>query len=402
MDLLHLLVFTAFPTTQYASYSGAGASAAHHDYYYDDDDDVYSFEVLEMTNDDKRSVENETTIEILSTPVDNQSKRNINSNGHSVSFGIQSYIHNNNDDDDQFSIPSPPVGLAVANTTSTYSIASSLSAASSVPSSRPFRRSSSVPVESTKVVRFSESNEIFQVMNRHDIKPSEKRQAWYRRSELKQQQHLDRYDDEEDDEDEDNDQGHYDEENNDTENTKCTENHQHHGVDGSVCYSGGDVRCKSSNKSLSSTKDSQVAGFPIHRYHQGIDDEKLLTAATKDEFLECQRIFHRMKAVASVLEEQDRQRRQNGGVRRLIDADKIARTYRRHTSRSRQSLFISTLWACQQNHKKKKKKKKHLMAMTTMVNMEDNTVTPSSHNNTTLQTIQTANKVVFQSTSTIC
>lgn len=170
-----------------------------------------------------------------------------------------------------------------------------------------------------KSVRFSDTNETFVVLSRRDILTSEKRQAWYRRSELKQaiQDNLT-----DDDEEEETDENHF--------------------------FSTGNGRQVSSDKdcALAShrVRSSSVSSVPMH-----MSDERL-PKLPNDKLLEFQRMFHRMMAVSLVLDEQARQR--NLGC--VVDQNGIAHKYGRHTSRSRQALFVAALLAHQKHRKSRK------------------------------------------------
>jgi hypothetical protein len=71
---------------------------------------------------------------------------------------------------------------------------------------------------------------------------------------------------------------------------------------------------------------------------------------SKDSFFECQRALHKLMAISSVLDEQERQKKE-----KHVDPVLISRKYQEFVSRSKSSLFISQLARSENNSKVKER-----------------------------------------------
>jgi hypothetical protein len=138
-------------------------------------------------------------------------------------------------------------------------------------------------------VRFSGSDETFIIINRKDISSTERRNTWYRKSELRK--------------------------------ANCGQD---------------EVEAQ--------LHDNVIDG----RFNDWAWENQLMTTL-RDELLECQKSFHRLMTISSVLEEQNRQKKI--GIHNPV---LVFKTYKDAIRRSRHALFISSLSSQEKERKRQK------------------------------------------------
>ena len=143
--------------------------------------------------------------------------------------------------------------------------------------------------ERKRLVRFSLDHSIYPILDRRDIPKEQRREIWYRASELKRMRTTS------------------------TSSSTLAERVDEDGDnDGVIDEKAGDIVSQSTTQKLPPVKDG---------------------------FLECERALHKLMAVSVVLEEQTRQKQAKGSV----DPIKISRVYQQFVLRARNSVFVSQL-----------------------------------------------------------